>query len=98
MMHVVIGKVGYFDNMAFILKRKLHLKLSVIIFFRRVEWYLSGACEDSFWGCCYGGIKSQDKTPIIGVHWSTGLRDNLSCCAKSIPMLPAQPADVLRAS
>ena len=64
----------------------------------RVEWYLSGACEDSFWGCCYGGIKRQDKTPIIGVHWSTGLRDNLSCCAKSIPMLPAQPADVLRAS
>ena len=84
--------------MAFILKRKLHLKLSAIIFFRRELYGTFLESVRILFGCCYGGIKRQDKRPIVGVHWSTGLRDNLSCCAKSIPMLPAQPADALRAS
>ena len=31
-----------------------------------------------------------NKTPIMGVHWSAGLRDNLSCCAKITSYNPGQ--------
>ena len=37
----------------------------------------------------------KSKTPIIGVHWSASLLDNLSCCTK---IILAYHTDVLRAS
>ena len=57
---------------------KCHV-LVIQFLFLNPDFFILIVCFLFLWFPCL-----KDKTPIIWVHWSASLLDNLSCCAKII--------------